>query len=157
MPNRWTVSALVAVVAAALLLPADATAARRFRVRVDLAQTGGPVADPSRCAAPTEVVFLEGTGNGAGLGRVTVTASHCIIDDPADPNFGNGLMTISGGRGDIFLSYSGTDTGGVLEGTFTITGGTGAYAGATGGGTFSGLGSATEQRGSGVLEGTIDF
>jgi hypothetical protein len=156
MSNRWTAVAAV-VLAAAVLSPDTASAARRFRVRVDLAQTGGPVVDLSRCAAPTEVVFLDGDGNGTGLGRVTVTASHCIVDDPADPNFTNGLMTISGGRGDIFLSYSGTDTAGDLSGVFTITGGTGDYAGATGGGTFTGLGSASEQRGSGVFDGSIDF
>jgi hypothetical protein len=156
MSRRWIVSTALILVAA-LFVPIDAGAARRFRVRVDLVQTGGPTEDPARCAPPTEVVELGGNGNGAGLGRVTVTASHCIVDDPADPNFTNGLMTISAARGDIFLSYSGTDTAGVLEGTFTITGGTGLFAGATGSGTFSGVGSASEQRGSGVLEGSIEY
>ena len=156
MSNRWIVSAFAAVFVITALAPADAGAPRRFRVRFHAVQTGGPVEDPARCAPPTEVVFLEGDGGGGGLGPATLSASHCIIDDPDDPDFTDGLMTITARRGEIFLSYSGTDTAGVLEGVFTITGGTGDYAGASGGGTLSGVGSATAQEGSGVLDGWIE-
>ena len=126
-----------------------------FRVRFELVQTGPPAPDP-RCVAPTVLVSFTGTGNGSRVGRVSAEASHCIVDDPSVQPFDHGMLRLVNARGEIFIEYEGTDTGGVLEGTFSIVGGTGAYAGVTGGGTLTGRASADEERGVGVLQGWID-
>ena len=129
---------------------------RRFRAVLEGIQTGQPVAD-ARCPSPTLLVSFTGSGNATRLGRVTVDASHCIIDDPAETAFTNGILVLSNARGQLFIQYSGTDTAGSLEGNFIITGGSGAYAGATGEGTLSGTASAEEERGSLMLDGRIEL
>jgi hypothetical protein len=136
-------------------LPVHAGRAARFRVRLDLVQTGPPTPSP-RCPASTVLVSLTGSGTGTRLGPVSADASHCIVDDPSVPSFDEGTMRLSSRHGDIFIEYSGTDTDGVIEGTFTIVGGTGAYEGATGGGTLSGFASREEERGFGLLDGRIE-
>ena len=127
---------------------------RPFHARIDLAQVGEPTPDP-RCAAPMVLVTLTGNGSIPRLGRVSAEGSHCIIDDPADPNFTDGILALDNARGSLLIEYSGLDEGGVLEGTFTIVGGTGIYAGATGGGVLTGIADSSTGRGSGRLEGTI--
>ncbi len=134
--------------------PAQFKSSKRFRAVFETFQTGPPVVSP-RCAAPTLLVSFTGSGVATRLGRVTVDASHCIIDDPAEPDFTNGLMVISNARGQLFGQYSGTDTAGSLDGSFFITGGSGAYAGASGEGTLSGMALAEEERGFVMLEGRI--
>jgi len=102
------------------------------------------------------MVLVEFTGraNATRLGGLDAQASHCIIDDPADPDFLSGELTLSGTRGSIFVEYSGLDMGGDLSGTWTVTGGSGDYAGASGGGTLSGR-AATDGRGVVRLEGSL--
>ncbi|HKO61403.1 MAG TPA: hypothetical protein VJV03_09605 [Pyrinomonadaceae bacterium] len=134
--------------------PAQSKGSKRFRAVFEAVQTGPPVASP-RCAAPTLLVSFTGSGVATRLGRVTVDASHCIIDDPAETDFTNGMLVISNARGQLFATYSGTDTAGSLDGSFIITGGSGAYAGATGEGTLSGIAVAEEERGFVTLEGRI--
>jgi len=148
--------ALLAVLFSLLPLSAFARqpAARRFQARLHLSQAGPPVPDP-RCTPPTELVTLTGAGNATGMARVAAEGSHCIVDDPAEEDFTDGLLVLSGARGDLFLEYSGTDVAGVLDGTFVITGGTGAFAGATGEGTLKGMGSAADERGTIRLRGRI--
>jgi hypothetical protein len=123
-----------------------------FRAGINLTQTGPLVPDP-RCPAGTVLVSFTGSGNVTRGGRVSVEASHCIVDDPAVEPFTDGEMTLSSRRGDLFIEYEGNDAAGDLTGTFVITGGTGDFAGATGGGTLSGR--AGIDSGRGVLEGTI--
>ena len=89
------------------------------------------------------------------MGRVAAVGSHCIIDDPAETAFTNGELVLSNTRGQLFITYSGNDTAGSLDGTFVITGGSGAFAGASGEGTLSGNAFADEERGFVILEGTI--
>jgi hypothetical protein len=131
----------------------------RFRATFEAAQLGEP--EPSsRCPDGQVLVRIEGRGTASRIGRVSLTMSHCIIDDPAEPDFTNGEMVLTSVRGDaIFIQYAGTDTPAgegtsVIDGTFAIVGGSGAYAGATGGGTLAGTGS-TSGSGNGVLNGTI--
>jgi hypothetical protein len=154
-----SVFAVTAAAIGLLLLFAPPTSSqagseKAFGARLRLMQTGPPEADP-RCPAPTVLVSLVGSGVASRLGRVSAVASHCIEDDPASIPFTAGLLVMSNPRGDLFIEYSGTDTAGDLEGTFVITGGTGRYAGAAGGGTLSGRGSPEEERGSIRLEGTV--
>lgn len=88
------------------------------------------------------------TGHGASelLGRVVFLATDCITPVPPLFNFSQGRMIIMTMTGEqIFASYSGqfvpTGDGAkyVFSGaTFQVTGGSGQYAKATGGGTLSG-------------------
>lgn len=153
MRRRLIPPILAVLLSVTFLAPVQADT-RPFHARIDLTQVGDPAADP-RCPAPMVLVTLTGSGSIPRLGRVSADASHCIIDDPADPNFTNGILVLENPRGSLFLEYSGLDEGGSLEGTFTIVGGTGVYAGATGGGTLTGIAEASTGRGSGRLEGTI--
>jgi len=125
---------------------------RHFRARIELIQTGPPAPD-ARCPAGTVLVSFTGIGNVTRAGRVSAEASHCIVDDPAVEPFTSGEMTLSSRRGDLFIEYEGSDAAGDLSGTFVITGGTGDFAGATGGGTLRGTAGAAGGRA--ILEGTI--
>ena len=150
---RWGSATAISLLFA-LSLPPTALTEPAFRARLDLIQTGPPIAD-ARCAAPTLLVNLEGSGNANRLGSVTATASHCVEDDPASIDFTGGQLLISSSRGQVFLEYSGTDVAGDLDGVFVVTGGSGRYAGASGSGTFSGTGSSVEERGSITLVGRV--
>ncbi len=147
-------SLLVGLIASIAAVSSAEAATRRFTALVTSVQTSAPTPSP-RCAAPRVQVTFAGSAIGTLFGRASVHHMHCIIDDPADPTFTNGEMVIDGARGDLVLRYSGTDTGGELEGTFTIVGGTGAFRGATGEGTFLGFGVPEEERGFIVLRGRL--
>ncbi len=125
---------------------------------------GDPFPDPARCDPPSLVVAIEGTGFASFLRQirpVTVHQTHCIIDDPSDPNFTNGRFKIIFATGDEILgTYSGTDvaTGpdtSLLDGAFTITGGTGAFAGVSGEGVLLGRASRSGRVKPGVWTGRI--
>jgi hypothetical protein len=148
---RWG-SATVISLSFALTLPPSAQTEPAFRARLDLIQTGPPISD-ARCAAPTLLVNLEGSGNAARLGPVTAIASHCVEDDPSSIDFTGGQLLISSSHGQVFMDYSGTDVAGDLDGVFIVTVGTGRCAGTSGRGTFSGTGSSVEERGSITLVG----
>jgi hypothetical protein len=154
MRERALTRILLIVLAAMTAASSAEAATRRFTALLDLSQTGPPEPSP-RCAAPTVLLSLEGGGTASRIGRVTAAGSHCIVDDPADPNFTDGELTLTSADGELFLTYSGTDVAGDLEGTFTITGGTGAFAGASGEGTLSGTALPGEERGIVLLRGRL--
>jgi hypothetical protein len=105
---------------------------------------------------------LTGYGDSSLLGSSTAAATDCVtvLDNGAKLKFDHGVMALSTAAkapgnpklpkdaGTIFLSYSGTFaltgmtatelTYTMTSGTFTINGGTGKYARATGGGSMSG-------------------
>jgi hypothetical protein len=110
-------------------------------------------ANPDFSQGPCNVLNTEsGTGVALHLGKVTWTAtevaSFCV--DPANPGLGtaSAQLVVTAANGDQ-LTASGRSTvqvdvaGGTLTitGRFTITGGTGRFAGASGGGTVTGGGS----------------
>lgn len=110
-------------------------------------------ANPDFSQGPCNVLNTEsGTGVALHLGKVTWTATEvanfCV--EPANPGFAtaSGQLVVTAANGDQ-LTASGLSTvradfaGSTLTitGTFTITGGTGRFAGATGGGTITGSGS----------------
>jgi hypothetical protein len=99
---------------------------------------------PGRCAALTNAI--SGTGQITHLGHFTTAQSHCIDPTGADPlAFTDGVFTFTAANGEtIFGTYSGrlvpTATLGLfqVDGGFTIEGGTGRFASASGGGDASG-------------------
>jgi hypothetical protein len=151
--NKGALAAIAVLAVVVFGTPTQAETDRHFRARIDLTQTGPPVPD-ARCSAGTVLVSFTGSGNMTRGGRVSAEASHCIVDDPAVEPFTDGEMTLSSRRGDLFIEYEGNDAAGDLSGTFVITGGTGDFAGATGGGTLSGTADPAGI-GRGILEGTI--
>lgn len=102
--------------------------------------TGTAVAG-DRC--PVLTVEIHGTGNATHLGRLTNDQSHCAA--PPSLAFTDGVFTLTAASGD---QVRGTYFGEfvpldpplfTVDGHFTITGGTGRFAGATGGGDASGV------------------
>ena len=95
---------------------------------------------------------LQAAGNATHLGKVTATSHDCINPNPQDPNsfsFASlgvgpaGLVFIAANGDVLFVTYSGTLTAQppgphLINGHFIITGGTGRFVGATGGGSLSG-------------------
>jgi hypothetical protein len=106
--------------------------------------SGTSIVVSGRCDVLTNVISA--TGQITHLGRFTTAQSHCIDPTGADPlAFTQGVFTFTAANGDtIFGTYSGhlvpTATPGVFEvdGEFTIEGGTGRFANASGGGEASG-------------------
>ena len=106
---------------------------------------------------------ITGHADSALLGRAVVIGTDCIT--PSGPlfNFSNGKMIIINTSGDqIYANYSGqfvpTGEGAkfVFSGaTFQITGGTGRYFRATGGGTLNGAEDMITGAGTAELSGTI--
>ena len=88
-----------------------------------------------------------GAGRATHLGRVTVSSTETVdfTSPTGEVLVQDGQMVVVAANGDeLHWSYSGTgtppDANGdfALSGTFAITGGTGRFADATGGGTFGG-------------------
>jgi hypothetical protein len=110
-------------------------------------------ANPDFSQGPCNVSNTEsGTGHALHLGKVTWSSTEVVnfCVDPEDPTLAavSGQMVIIAANGDhLTLSYSTTVradfSAGTLtaSGTFTITGGTGRFADATGGGTLTATGS----------------
>jgi hypothetical protein len=108
---------------------------------------------------------LAGHGDSALLGRVAFVASDCITPVPPLYNFSAGRFIVLTSSGEqVFASYSGQfvptgeGTKYVFSGaTFQITGGTGQYARATGGGTISGGEDIVTGSGSLQLSGQVSY
>ncbi len=96
-----------------------------------------PAADPVRCGAPPNVLVTLNPSTGtSNLGSFTPTQSQCV--NVATGNIFDGRFTFDFGAGNTFFgNYVGTiapPVGGVnpFEETFTLTGGTGLFSGASG-------------------------
>lgn len=89
---------------------------------------------------------LAGYGDGTGLGRIAFLSSDCFTQNGPSFTFSDGKLLLTTATGElVFANYSGqvlptgVGTNAVMNGaTFQITGGTGKYAKATGGGTLDG-------------------
>jgi hypothetical protein len=99
---------------------------------------------PGRCSAPAlTVTITDAPGTLNPFGAASTTQSHCVT--PPSLDFTDGIFTFTFASGGSFSgTYSGTlvpiappVSFGII-GTFIITGGTGNFAGATGGGSASG-------------------
>jgi hypothetical protein len=140
---------------------AAAPAEQAFELKGTLQEIPGPSA---RCASKFGGTIL-GAGNSALLGRVVFISSDCIT--PMGPlyTFSDGRFIITTVTGEqVYASYSGqfVPTG---EGTtyvfsnasFQITGGSGRYARASGGGALNGTEDMVTGRGKVQLTGRILF
>jgi hypothetical protein len=105
--------------------------------------------DPVRCPLAGIVGTTTGTGQATQFGAVRMLSTDCPLLAPGvPPTFSNGLLTFTASNGDLIsASYQGSlhPVDGVpdlysVAGDFSVTGGTGRFAGA---------------RGSGYLQGTV--
>ena len=120
---------------------ADAATTKPFEITGVFQERTGPKAScPSQFGGT-----LAGTGDSPQLGRVVFLADDCITPVPPLFNF-TGRFIVTNLRGEqIYANYSGQfvptgeGTKYVFSGaTFQVTGGTGKYAKASGGGTLTG-------------------
>jgi hypothetical protein len=102
--------------------------------------------DADRCPGTFLVGTTTGKGNASHMGAISVVASDCpVTQDGVNFVFSNGLMTIAAANGDtLTASYQGSlqpiaGTGlHSLTGIYSVTGGTGRFAGAQGKGELQG-------------------
>ena len=112
------------------------------------------------CDAGMIPVALAGIGQATHMGRFTESQTHCV--NPTTFAFSAGRFLFTGANGDsVSGTYSGqlvvtTPTTAAIYGVFVITGGTGRFAGATGGGNATGtLDFVTGEANDLLLKGTI--
>lgn len=118
--------------------------------------------DPSGRCAPAQTLNIQGTGT-SNLGPLTIEQSHCFDPQGANPlAFYDGEFTNTFADGGSFSgTYSGAATPTLnpavfqIDAQWMVTGGTGSFASATGGGTASGQANLQTGAGSITLEGTI--
>ena len=148
-------------ISASLLAPAAAEAASEPPFRAEF--TGQAMFTPTS----TPGVFVNtfaGEGLASHLGRVEVSVTEII--DLTSPSGAvvqrDGRMTMNAANGDALRwSYSGAgtspDAGGDLtfSGTYTVTGGTGRFADASGRGTYTGAGNVVTGKASVSYTGTV--
>ena len=147
------------LMSAALCASAAPAAYKDFQLSGVLQEMPGPSA---RCASHFGGTIL-GFGSSAAVGKVTFLASDCITPNGSTYTFSDGKFLITTLTGElIFANYSGqfVPTG---EGTkfvfnnatFQVTGGTGRYAKASGGGDLTGSEDMTTGQGTLNLSGRI--
>lgn len=104
--------------------------------------------DPARCPVTGIVGTTTGTGLASHLGAVTMVATDCPVLAPGVlPTFSDGVMTLTAQNGDALNArYQGAlhpvdEAAGrySIVGDFSITSGTGRFAGAKGSGTLRGM------------------
>lgn len=112
------------------------TAELPFKVNMDFVFTLGT--DDVTCEMPKARLGFFGEGNASHMGKIEGQFNHCINPFAGD-NLTDGAGAIIAANGDeVHVAYEGTITrsGGqsFVEGTFTISGGTGRFDGASGSG-----------------------
>ena len=157
---RILIAALAAVLLAA---PPVATAATTrpfssdFTAQASFAETPVP---------GVLTVTTSGAGHASHLGRITLSTTETLdfVTTPGTLVIRDGRLVMVAANGDeLSWSYEGTastpdeDGDSSLTGTFVITGGTGRFSGATGGGTFEGSGNAVTGVATLAYRGTIAY
>ena len=119
-----------------------------FKAEVVTQETLG--IDAQRCPgfAPYLVGSTVGKGTASHMGAVTLQATDCpLTQDGVNFFFSNGLLTLTAANGDqLTARYSGTllpvpganPPVHAIQGSFAVTGGTGRFDGARGGGSLQG-------------------
>ena len=155
---------LVAVLAAVLLTaPPVAAAATTTPFRSDF------TAQASFAETPVPgilTVTTSGVGHASHLGRITLSTTETLdfVTSPGTLVIRDGRLVMVAANGDeLHWTYEGTgslpdaDGDSSLAGTFVISGGTGRFSDATGGGTFQGSGNAVTGVASLSYRGTIAY
>ena len=171
MKSRVIVFTLLTVGLFALCLTASwgLTFARMNPEGVPLKGHGKGILTQTALSSTSWSVKVQGTGQATHLGRVTVEISHDEVNlaptgDNLLPGIPTGRGVITTANGDqVFGTFTWlglpTPTSGLLAiaGTFTITGGTGKYEGATGEGFYVGTGYIPTNEITTQIEGTISI
>jgi hypothetical protein len=154
---------LAALAAVLLAAPSVATAAITTPLRFDF------TAQASFAETSVPGVFTvttSGVGHASHLGRITVSTTETLdfVTSPGTLLVRDGRLVMVAANGDeLHWTYEGTgslpdaDGESVLTGTFVITGGTGRFSDASGGGTFGGSGNAVTGLASLSYRGTIAY
>ena len=120
--------------------------------------------DPVACP----IAFLQGTTTGAGhashMGSVTLHSTDCVVQAAGQFTFTDGRLVLTAANGDqLNASYSGmllpsaTPAVYTLSGSFTVTGGTGRFDGATGSGSLQGSNNIVTGQGGYTATGSIKY
>ena len=151
-------AATLALAAAAPAAAADHGAGAAFKVRAAY----DAVATPDAACGGLRVV-ASGSAQGTELGNGAWNDTECAAFT-ADGISIDGSLTLTAANGDrLFVSYHALspfpDAAGAIHpaGTFTITGGTGRFATATGGGTLAADANVASPATTATLDGTIDL
>ncbi len=128
------------VIAALVLVPVAGWTGDQVPFKANLVLQA-TIAQVNTCSSGTVLLQISGGGYATHLGATTDQQSHC--QNFATGTFSNGQYTFTAANGDtIFGTYSGqlvpAGNAFVIDGQFTITGGTGRFVGATGDGSASG-------------------
>jgi hypothetical protein len=119
----------------------------------------GIAADIPGDRCPVLTIQITGGGTSTHLGKFTTVQSHCAA--PPSLAFTNGEFTLTAANGDqLFGTYEGDFLPlepplAAIDGAFTVTGGTGRFEGATGGGDASGVQNLATGVATVALDGTI--
>lgn len=144
--RRTLGAVLLALLTAGLL--AGPASARPTPLKGTFVQSG-VIAPSAACQGLSNTTT--GTGEATHLGKSLWSGTACLGFGPQGIVVTNGKLTLTAANGDqLFSTFAASgalpagDGSFHLDGTFTVVGGTGRFAGATGGGTFTddgGLGS----------------
>jgi hypothetical protein len=154
---KWVALAIAALTIAAPAAAADQGSGATFKVGAayDANIVGADATGLSVVAAGSATGTEVGSGSWNDTEFAAFTASGLDI---------NGTLTLTAANGDeLFVQYHATtpfpDATGAIHpvGTFTITGGTGRFANATGGGTLAADGNVANPATTATLDGTIDL
>jgi len=156
---RAATAAILATIA--FTAAADSSVARS----VNISGVFQELVTPSATCASGLSGNLSGYGTSPELGRIAFLSSDCFSQNGPVFTFSNGKLVLTTVTGEVlFANYggqvlaTGEGTNGVLNGaTFQITGGTGKFKNATGGGTLSGTEDLATGRGALQLTGTIVY
>lgn len=147
---RHTIRRTAAIAFVAMTLAAPLAWAKKpavpFKAELTTRETLGY--DSLHCTGPRPVNAgtTSGTGHASHLGAVTLTATDCITFGTSMSTFDRGNFILTAANGDrLTAEYSGklratsaTSLVFTLDGGYKITGGTGRFSDAEGGGTLSG-------------------
>ena len=165
--NRSNVNALRAAAFTtliALLAPAAQAGKPSVPFKASLKTQETLAFNPVAC--PT--TFLEGTtvasGNASHMGSVTLRSTDCVVQAAGQFTFTDGRLVLTAANGDqVTANYSGMLLPSaespvyILTGSYTVVGGTGRFANATGSGSLQGSNNIVTGQGSYTATGFIRY